>query len=164
MKVASSEGFDNGRLGASGDRYRARLICTTLLMSPVMRRMVHALRLLSIMVIALVIAAGVIRWASRPSVRSVERQIEKEIPPGSSRAKVLSFLVARQIEHSEILTDPNREADLSDGLRLNNRFITAVIHNRYLLFPAEERIVVNFYFAEDDSLVDHDTRAHQIAP
>ncbi len=115
--------------------------------------------------ISVVVVIVVIRWTRRPSVRSVEREIEKEVPFGSSKTKVLSFLVGRQIEHSALLTGTSQEAFyLPDGRRVNRRFITAVIHNRYLLFPAEERIVMNFYFDEDDSLMDHDIRAHQIAP
>ena len=108
-------------------------------MNPLMHQMIRALRVLSMMIFALILVAGVIWWARRPSVRSLERQIEKELPHGSSRAQVVSFLIRRQIEHSDLQTD--------NGRLLNKRFITATIHNRYYLgIPAEERIVVGFFF------------------
>jgi hypothetical protein len=45
-----------------------------------MQRTVRALRLISVMIIALVVVAGVVGWIQRPSVRSVERAIAKENP------------------------------------------------------------------------------------
>jgi hypothetical protein len=127
--------------------------------------MMRAVRLLSIVSLALVLGGGLVWWARRPSVRSLERQIKKELPLGSNSAEVVSFLVARRIEHSDLITGTSHESFyLPDGRRVSKRFIAGVIHNRYILFPAEERITLIFYFDEGDSLIDYDTRSHQIAP
>lgn len=124
----------------------------------------YPLRLLSIVAIASVAVALIVSWTGRPSVRSVQREIKREIPSGSTRAAVVSFLDSRHIEHSELSVGGKYEARyMPDGRRIENRFITGVIHNPYKPFPAEERIVIIFYFDDDDGLIDYDIRAHQIS-
>ena len=124
-----------------------------------------ALRLLSILAIASVAVGVIVWWAGRPTVHSVEREIKAELPSGSSKLEVISFLDARHIKHSEMLVGGKYEARYKpDGRRVEKRFITGLIHNRYGPLPAEERIAIIFYFDDDDSLIDYDIRSHEIAP
>jgi hypothetical protein len=119
----------------------------------------------AIVVIALAVVALIVWWTGRPSVRSVEREIKTQLPSGSTKMGVISFLDARHIEHSDISVGGKYGARyMPDGRRIETRFISAAIHNPYLLFPAEERIIIIFYFDDDDSLIDYDLRSHQIAP
>jgi hypothetical protein len=116
-------------------------------------------------VLAIAAVAVVVPWVVGPSARSLEIEVGRVIPPGSTREDVLSFLDSRQIEHSDLLVGAPTEARyLPDGRRIDKRFVSAVIHKYYKPFPVEHRIVMNFYFDETDRLIDHDIRVHEITP
>jgi hypothetical protein len=128
------------------------------------RRGVKWHKLLLLVVIASPLIGVGIYCASRPTARGLERAIKRELPPGSSRSEVQSFLDARRIEYSDLKVDPKGQARfLPDGRRVEDRWITGVIHKPYLPSLAEERIDIFFYFDEDELLIDWDVRSHQIA-
>ena len=121
--------------------------------------------LISIVAIATIALLFVSLWVGGPSVQSLEREIKKQLPQGSTKSEVLSFLESRQIAHSDLETGTQYEARyLPDGRRVERRSITAVVHKPYKLFPAEQRISIIFYFDENECLLDYGLTENQIAP
>jgi uncharacterized membrane protein len=134
-------------------------------MSPRRYRVKRPLLFLSILVTASAAIASIVWWTGRPGVRSLEREVERELRPGSSISQVIAFLDARHIEHSDRpMAEKSSARYMPDGRRVEPSVMTGVIHNTYGPLPAEERIVIVFYFEEGNGLIDHEIRVHQIAP
>ena len=121
--------------------------------------------LVSILAVATTVLLIVLLCVSGPTVQSLGREIDKQLPHGSTKSEVLLFLDSRQITHSDLQAGTRYEAHyLPDGRRVERRSITAVVHKPYRLFPAEKRINIIFYFDESERLIDYDMNEYQIAP
>jgi len=90
------------------------------------------------------------------TTEKVSDRLAKEVPVGSSVAKVIRFLDVEKIEHSGLLEHPENESDFKE-LRLGNdaakTYVVAIIRDVERSVLTKWDIQLHFYFDDHGTLV-----------
>ena len=95
------------------------------------------------------------------TLNGINRSISKELNSGTAVTQVISFLDSRHIEHSELLSSPQKDSDFVRSPKLDGKRdkvknqILAIKRNIGFSLLGSTSISMHFYFDEYSRLVEY---------